>query len=533
MTLQRRFFVQLPWLPTRPKETSVQALGKLVAHAKADADLVGIVLSIPHLRAGWATLTGVRVLIEELRASGKQVVAYLPQGGGNKELWLATAADRVLVSPQATLGPLGLAASRYYFRPLLERLGLEVEVEARKGFKTAAEPATRDEMSPEQREQTEALLRAVHTQLALGIASRVGAERVDEIIEGTLYLGEAAVKAGLVDATVYEDQLLAAVTGRAPDKKEKLGDGLRYLNYYEARLFRPLRRKPYVAIIPVHGAITAGASYRPGREPGADLEQVTKAIRAVSRDRRAVGAVLHISSPGGSALASDLILQEVRALQRKKPVVAAFGDVAASGGYYVAASADTIVAQPLTITGSIGVIMAKVVAEKALAKLGVSAQTVRLSPHSDLFEPHRSLSDAEKRILGREADGFYEAFVTIVAQGRDKPFDDIEPLARGRVWAGDAALENGLVDVSGGILTAIDEVKKRVEGLPASAWSQVEARAVVPSGRMPPIEQATLPAALAWLGGLNAATRDATDVMSLALGGERALYYATGIPQVS
>lgn len=516
----------LQMLNPRPKRTSLWVLRQLTRRIARDPRIHGLIIEVPPLHAGWATVAGVRQLVEDLVNSGKQVVVWLPQGGGNRELYLATAASTVLISPQATFGPLGLAAGVRYFKPLLDKVGIEVEVEARCEFKSAAEPATRERMSEPQRQQLGALLRTIDDALRAAIGQREGMDttRIDALFAMAFVRGQAAVDAGVADGICYPDQLAAKVCGKT-GKEARLGDADDYLSWHRARFFAPLRRPRYVAVVQVRGPIvqTAPTSVLTRQRRTAVMEHVVGALRKAAEDRRAVGVLLHVDSPGGSALASDLIHQEVVALKRKKPVVAWFGEVAASGGYYVAASADRIIAQPVGITGSIGVIMAKVVSEQLLDKLGVRVETLRLAPHADLLSSARRLSEAERAILAREADGFYEAFVDVVAAGREKPADAIEPLARGRVWSGRDAIQCGLVDGSGGFALAVGDVLSRAG---VSADANVEPIVVAPPReRLPPIVDEV--EALGW--GALADLRDLTGVL---MADERALYYAPGLPIV-
>ena len=211
--------------------------------------------------------------------------------------------------------------------------------------------------------------------------------------------------------------------------------------------FRPLRRPPAIGVVRVHGPI---ASQSPLLQAGATDERVIAAVRRARADRRVAAVVLHVSSPGGSALASDRMHHELERLAAEKPLVAYFADVAASGGYYVAAPAHAIVAQPTTITGSIGVVSARVVVEPLLAKLGIATEVLKRGAHADTLQPTRRLSDEERARYERELEGIYRAFVGIVARGRKRSFEDIERVAQGRVWSGLDAAREGLVDVLGG-----------------------------------------------------------------------------------
>ncbi len=451
-----------PWyarLLPRPdvvKPTSLGALRKLAEEVQKSPDVRGVLFEVPSLMSGWVACHALREILVELRAVGKEVVVYLPSGGGNRELFVASAATRVLASPSAPLAPLGMAASRRQLKGLLERFGLEVEVYRRAEYKTAAEGVSSFAMSEPQREQTTALLQTYERALVDALRERPGLDegKVRALFERGLVSGQAAIDAGLVDELVYDDQVAEKVTG---DPDEKLAAAHAWLAHRMARFFVRVLRRPYVAVIPVHGAISDA-----GQGPGAAKDAVVSAIRRAARDPRALGVILHVDSPGGSALASDIIHREVMRLKEDKPVVACFGEVAASGGYYVSAGASSLVADPLTITGSIGVISARLVASGLLDRIGVRTEVIRLAPHADLLSNPRAATDDERAMIDREIGAFYTSFVDVVASGRGRPSDEIEPLARGRVWSGSDAEQKGLVDRMGGLSIALDEVKARI-----------------------------------------------------------------------
>lgn len=512
--------------PDAIRPTSLEVLRKLAEHVAKAPEVRGMVIEVPPLMAGWVACHALRDLIGELRASGKEVVVYLPSGGGNRELFVASAATRVLLSPTAPLAPLGLAASRRHLKGLLERFGVEVEVYRRADFKTAAEGVSSLTMSEPQREQVTALLSTYDAALTAALAERPGLdeEKVRALYAEGLISGEAAVKSGLCDELAYDDELAAKVTG---DPDGKLARAPMWLGHRLRTFFLPVTREPYVAVIPIHGAITDA-----GTGPGAAREPVVQAIRRVAADPRALGVVLHVDSPGGSALASDIIHREIGRLKGKKPVVACFGEVAASGGYYVSANADLIVADPLTITGSIGVISARLVATGLLDRLGVRTEVIRLAPHADLVSNPRAASDDERAMLDRMVASFYESFVEVVAEGRGRPFEDVEALARGRVWSGRDAEQHRLIDRAGGLPTALDEVRRRIGS--RSSGLELPPRTVWPhGGDLPPQDRDRRRALLQALGlSVLAPVHDEVEaLLSLVALGERALAWAD-VPKI-
>ena len=292
----------------------------------------------------------------------------------------------------------------------------------------------------------------------------------------------------------------------------------RYLEFKEAKLFRPLRRRPYIAVVAIKGAISESGA------PSGRRASIVAALRHARRDRRALGVLLWVDSPGGSAEASDLIHREVVRVKEKKPVVAYFGEVAASGGYYVAAHANAIVAQPLGITGSIGVVSARLMASQLLDRVGIRTEVLRTGPHADLFSPHRPLTDAERALMNRELDAFYDSFVALVADGRGRPVEDIEPLARGRVWLAADAYRHGLLDELGGMDTALERLRANIDAPPR--LRERLRPMMVASYRLEPPP----PAAHLWLDG--SVFEGLRDLAFLLSEGPAVLYHAISIPRI-
>ncbi len=455
----------LPWLrrileaSTLRRTSSLAAVRRLADYAIRDARVEGVAIVLPPLQAGWSVCAGLREQILRLRDEGKRTAVLLPRGGGHRELYVASAADRVFLAPQATVTLLGLSAQSHYLKPLLDRIGVEVEPFARKEYKTAAERVSRDSMSEPQREQLQALIDGHTSALLDALSTRIGKtpDEARALFEEGVFRGQAALDANLADALAYEDELPERL-GVSP--KKGIVEASRYLRFKQAKLFRPLRRSPYIAVVSIKGAISESGS------PTGRRASVVSALRHARGDRRALGVLLWVDSPGGSAEASDLIHREVVRVKEKKPVVAYFGEVAASGGYYVAAHANAIVAQPLGLTGSIGVVSARLLASELLDRIGIRTEVLRTGPHADVFSPHRPLTDDERAMMNRELDAFYDAFVELVADGRGREVAEIEPLARGRVWLAADAHRHGLVDELGGMDAALARLKSSIDAPP-------------------------------------------------------------------
>jgi protease-4 len=438
----------------------LHARGPMLAAAGRDPRVCGVVLVLRGLRGGTATASSLRALVTRIRATGKRAVVHLPLGGGTREAFVASAADRVLLGPQSGLHAVGLLSSTRYVRGALDKVGVVPEVHARGRYKTAAERLERASMSEPEREQLEALLDGVFAEILRGIATGRGVDeaRARALIDGAPYSGEEAVNAGLVDGVAYEDELATHLGKNGKKARLVVAEG-----WWRPRAaLRPgaLRGSGVIGVVRIHGAI-AGDAGLPLRAMAVD-ESVIAAVRLARLHPRVRAVVLHVDSPGGSALASDRMHHEIVQLAAEKPVVASMGDVAASGGYYVAAGAHAIVAQPTTLTGSIGVIGARLVIEPLLSRLGVATETILRGTHARLLDPFLPLADDDRAAVDRELERTYQAFLRVVAAGRRRSVEEIDALAQGRVWTGADALAQGLVDRLGGFEDALELVRERV-----------------------------------------------------------------------
>ena len=500
--------------------TTLSVLRELAEAAAADPNVEGVLLRIETLQCGSAVATGLREVIASLRASGKRVVAWLPGGASTRELYVALAADTVLATPQSGLGPLGYAAQTTFLRGLLARGGLEAEVYARREFKSAAEQFSRDSYSEANKVQLGALLDRLHEALVAAIVEgrKVDAHRAKAMVENSPYRAADAVREGLLDGLAYEDELPTKLGAAGKPTLVKAGI---YLALSRVMRFEGLWNGPRVGVVEVRGAIVS--SSQSSMSGVADARRVGAALRSARANPRIGAVVLYVDSRGGSALASDLIAHEVERLREKKPVVAYFSDVAASGGYYVAALAQEIVAQPLTVTGSIGVIAMRLLAQRMLEKLGMTHEVIRRGERADLMSPFRGWSEDERAAFDREIDGTYNDFVSIVARGRNRDVAEIEPLARGRVYAGSDAHALGLVDHLGGLDVAIARAR-------ALAGTPLGDRPVVvtpPRGTVdPPEPAAPVRALLAFLEAQSMATRAETDLLRMSIASPKERLFA-------
>jgi protease-4 len=400
--------------------------------------------------------------------------------------------------------------------PALARLGVVPEILARGRYKSAGESLVRDSMSAPQREQLEALVGGFHDALVDAISTGRGKDSAlaHAAVDGAPYLGAEAVGAGLADAALHDDEALARVL---PEGKGALVPAARYLARRSARL-GPVRRPDVLGVVTVHGAIVQAGSAPWMR---ASDDHVISALRAARESKRVQGVVLHIDSPGGSALASDRMHHELLRLAKAKPLVACMANVAASGGYYVAAAAHAIVAQPTTITGSIGVVSARLAVDPLLSRLGVTTEVVARGAHAGLLHPTRQLTPEEREVADRELAQVYRAFIAVVAEGRKKTVEEVEALAQGRVWSGADAHARGLVDELGGFDRALEILRSKIGAAGEAAIPVV----VRPSRRALPAEARDVGRAAAAIGWLSGDDGELA-LLAFARSGERALLWA-------
>ncbi len=436
---------------------AISELHELIDEIAKEPRVRGVLVVIRSMRGGMATATSLRRALMRLReVTGRDVVVYLPSGGDTKELYVASAASRIIAAPHATLAPVGFLSSARYAKRTLDKLGIATERVAIGAYKSAGETLERDSMSDAQREQLGAVLDTFYDELVSAIATGRNTDeaRSRAIVDGAPYSAEKAVESGLIDAVAYEDELAKALGGGLGDARLVASD--RFHAARRARLLPRLRKGRVLAVLPLHGAITSGSG------PLAVDERFVSAVRSLRSNRRVRGVLLHVDSPGGGALASDRIHHELVQLAKEKPVVAYFGNVAASGGYYAAAAAHHIVAEPTTITGSIGVVAARIIVEPLMQKLGIVTETLKRGARAALLDPLHAADAEERAVLEGEVRNFYDGFVDVVAAGRKRSREEVHAVAQGRVWSGRDAQKNGLVDELGDGLAAVTALRARV-----------------------------------------------------------------------
>ena len=444
-----------------PLEATLATLRRL----EEDDSIRAVVFRSNGLAVSMAAVEELRKGIEGLREAGKKTVFYL-ENAADLDYYLATSADRVYATPQAGLSINGLSATAYFAAAGLDKLGVKAEFFRVGAYKNAPDLFTRSDMSAEQREVQTALLTDMASRFVKAVSERRGMDeaKVKGLLDRGLLTTREAVESGLLDGAVYPDRLEEAVGKVLGVTQGEQRVPLRKIGT-EAGALRETRwgARPKVVVIRVEGEIglEAGAGLLGGG--GQSGREIARRIHRAADDPAVVALVVRIDSPGGDGNASDLIWRElVRARKEKgKPVVASMASVAASGGYYVAAGADAIWAEPSTVTGSIGVFAGRFDASELFSKLGVTAATVKTSASADWMEPNRSLTDAERRRLQSMVDEFYEGFVAKVAEARKLTPEAVDKVARGRVWTGAQAQGKGLVDHLGGLQEALVEAKRR------------------------------------------------------------------------
>ena len=484
-------------LPTLPQPITVRALRQLFEQLAYDERVRGAVLKI-GCTASAAVYQSLREVLSDFRQSGKRLIAYADHFGPF-QYYLACACDEIIMPPSAEWDVLGLYNEYVFLKDAIDRLAIRVDVVNVSPFKSAGEPFVRNDFSAEARAQAEWLLQARFDALVRGIAEgrRLEPEQVEALINRAPFSATQAVELGLLDKALYEDELddylgaelpppapgrlrllLGRIAGKRPTESSEQPAHARRacvsIGIVKRRLRAPFVRytKQAIAVVPVEGLIAPGRSRRlPVPLPFFDddlagAESVVELLRAAEQDDSTAAVILFVNSSGGAALASDLIARAVRRLKHKKPVVAYMSGVAASGGYYVAALANCIVAQPLTITGSIGVVALRPYTREAFERIGVHRVALQRGQRAGLFSDVEPVDEEKRQVLADLVARAYQAFKQLVAEGRSMSVEALEPICGGRVWTGAQAQARGLVDVLGSFEAAVAKASA-LAGLPA------------------------------------------------------------------
>jgi len=432
--------------------------------AKVDARVKGVLLKPTGFESPfWGKVQEIRDAVLDFKKSGKPIYAYV-EYGGDREYYLATAADKVFLMPSTALDLTGVATYELFLRGTLDKIGVYPDLHRIGDYKTAVNTFREKGFTAAHKEMDESMNRDLYAQVVRGIADGRKKNEADirTLLDDGPFLPEEALRAGLVDDVMYEDQV---------DDKLRAGDKRSHLDtddYARVSLSSVgLNRGPRVAVIYATGTINSGRSgYDPVNGPVAGSETLIEYIKQARRDSSVRAVVLRVDSPGGSATASDAIWRELMITKQERadrPLVVSMSDLAASGGYYIAMPAQVIVAQPSTLTGSIGIFGGKFVTGGMYEKLGAHIEATSIGKHAEINGPMRPYNAEELKKLQEQLQSFYDQFVEKVADARHSTPEKIDALAQGRVWTGRQAKQNGLVDELGGLDRAVAIAKQRAK----------------------------------------------------------------------
>ena len=444
----------------------LRAVLRTLHEAGSDRRVRGLLVKVGGSPLPWAIMQEVRDGIRAFAKSGKPTVAWAESlgeaGRGTVDYVLACACAEIWLQPSGELGLLGVASETTFLRGALDKLGVEPQLDKRYEYKNAADRIMRSDFTPEHREAVDKVVASIWDAAVESIAGarRLDAGEIRRLADSAPLSAAEAKDARLIDRLGYRDEVYAEVKARIGDDPRLLFADQWRPSRSAASLVR--RSKDFVALVEAHGEIVSGRSKPGARGKQLGSDSVCAALRAARRNEHAAAVVLRVDSPGGSAVASDTIWREMCLVRDAgKPVVVSMGAVAGSGGYYIACPADVIVAQPATLTGSIGVLGGKVVVSDLLERLGLTTGAVARGRNARMFSPRERFSEAEQKRLAAMLDRIYTEFVQKVADGRQMTFDAVHDVARGRIWSGADAAGIGLVDKLGGLRDATDVARQR------------------------------------------------------------------------
>ncbi|MFQ5865456.1 MAG: signal peptide peptidase SppA [bacterium] len=454
-------------------------LYKALKMAKLDDRIRGVYLRVSNPDIGWAKAQEIKNALNEFKEDGKFIIAFMPFCN-EKSYYIALSADAIYLQPHSFAEFNGFASEIPFYKRMINKLGMQAQVASVGKYKSAGDIYDRDSMSPAHREATEALLNDVYEEFVQSVCERRSIERakLEAALNKGIYHSEDALEMRLVDELTYETAVLDEIKAKVYGE-EASNDQNRELRTISVNRYAKISAKDVglgkgdkIALIYAIGTIVPGGSgHDPlfGRNMGS--QSVVSMFRSVGKNKSMKAVVLRVDSPGGFGIASDEIWAEIEKVRKKKPVVVSMSDVAASGGYWISMGCDAIVAQPMTITGSIGVVSALFDLSGTYDKVGIVWETVKKGDHADMPTDKRPLTEEEWEIFKKLNHDFYQVFVQKVADGRGKTWDEIHKIAQGRVWTGKRALQFGLVDSLGGLEAALAIAKEKA-GLDAEAPTQ-------------------------------------------------------------
>ena len=446
--------------------TGLNQIFNVIDKAKTDDNIEGIFLELSDIESGYATIEEIRNALKDFQSSGKFIYAY-SDAISQKAYYLATVSDSIILNPAGMFDFRGLNAERTFYKKAMEKFGIEMQVVRGKNnkFKSAVEPFLYEEMSEANRQQTTVYLSSIWNHLLKGIAEErdIPVDSLNKYANSVLTFqpAEVALKAGFFDNLKYRDQVLAdlrTLAGLAENEDIPVLTVGEYDKMPKITTEKGLA-KDRIAVVYAEGEIDSSTGYDPHQ---IDSKEVSKGIREARTDSTVKAIVLRVNSPGGSAFGSEVIWREVKLAQEIKPVIVSMGDYAASGGYYISCTADMIVSNPTTITGSIGVFGTIPNFEKLLSeKIGITFDNVNTNEHSDMPSFYRKMTPFEAGLMQNYVENTYQTFLSHVADGRKMQTVAVDSIGQGRVWSGENALTIGLVDQFGGLKEAIELARQK------------------------------------------------------------------------
>lgn len=447
---------------SRPGVSTQLGLNDIVSclkKAKSDPNVKGVFMDLGDVPSGQATIEEIRNQLIDLKKSGKFIVSYA-EVFTQKSYYLASVSDKIYLNPAGDMEFKGMAAQVMFFKGLLDKLDVEAQVIRHGKFKSAVEPFTLDKMSEPSKVQTLTFITGMWNHLLDGISAsrKISVDDLNAMAnEYKIQTPQDAVSLKMVDKLLYKDEVLDELKNRVNAKSIKDLKLMKLGKYAKVPEEDKVSSDNKIAVIYATGDIVSGD----GDEGTIGSEGISKAIRKARLDDNVKAIVLRVNSPGGSALASDVIWREMLLAKKAKPVVVSMGNVAASGGYYIACAANKIFAYPNTITGSIGVFgIIPNMKEMFSKNLGITFDQVKTNPYADYITVTRPMSDGEKKIITRNIENIYSNFTKHVSEGRKMTVAQIDSIGQGRVWSGVDAKRIGLVDEFGGLTDAINEAAK-------------------------------------------------------------------------
>lgn len=436
--------------PEPKKQLELKTILDNIEKAKFDDNIIAIYINSPFVNAGLSQTEEIRNKLLEFKKTGKPIIAY-SEVYSIKNYFLASVADKIYMNPLGVIDHKGLSATVMFFKGLLEKLNIDLQIFRLGKFKSAIEPFTLDKMSNENREQLKLMLNSINDNIMDSISSQrqipfeVVKKHANQL---TLNSAEICLEKGYVDHLIYEDQVEDSLIAIGTNEKLKT---ISLKGYSSVKSKDKDISRNKIAIVYATGEINSGK----GDVASIGSKTTSAAIKKARKDKNVKAIILRVNSPGGSALASDVIWRETTLAQKEKPLVVSMGDYAASGGYYIACAADTIIANPTTLTGSIGVFgMIPNMQNFYKSNFGITVDTVKTNTYADMGTS-RKLSTFEKNKIQEGIKKVYSTFISRVSDGRDITTQEVDAIGQGRVWSGYDAKDIGLVDLYGGLETAI------------------------------------------------------------------------------